>query len=223
MVAAAGDVNNDGFGDALVGLGLVGGREPGPSSGDPVFSPETHRVWTIYGAIEGRWRNLPMRPIPAQLIHMRLDSFGYSMTGVGDFNDDSFDDVVISGSALISASEQWSHVYLGSSTGLPERPNWAIDLRASSRESIGNPVRVIGDASGDGLVDFLLPRGTRGALTLHFFSRQSRQARSQLYPVESLVVQDGAYNFSEPFIAVLDANGDGLQDLIIANTPTSCS
>ena len=75
-VSGAGDVNNDGFDDLIVGAYYndAGGYRAGRAY---VFSGQTgDTLWTFTGEVETDW-------------------FGYSVSGAGDVNNDGFDDLIV--------------------------------------------------------------------------------------------------------------------------------
>jgi hypothetical protein len=75
-VSGAGDVNNDGYDDLIVGAPRsdVGGTDAGQAY---VYSGQTGAIlWTFTGEASG-------------------DEFGYSVSAAGDVNNDGYDDVIV--------------------------------------------------------------------------------------------------------------------------------
>jgi len=88
-VATAGDVNNDGYDDIIVGANLK-------------YS-STGEVYVIYGGPTSSFENLDLTKISlvAGSTGFKItgnavgDQFGYSVSGAGDINNDGYDDIII--------------------------------------------------------------------------------------------------------------------------------
>ncbi|TAJ21961.1 MAG: hypothetical protein EPO68_03985, partial [Planctomycetota bacterium] len=130
-MAAAGDVNADGFPDIIVGEigGLVWGYDPG--------------IARIYSGLDG------------SLLHQLSvgddgDWFGNSVDGAGDVDGDGYDDVVV-GAPYFGPPVGLAAVYSGQS-GLLIRA-W---LGNSIADEFGFAVAGAGDVNGDGVPDLVI-------------------------------------------------------------------
>ncbi len=139
-VAAAGDVNGDGFGDILVGapyfdtaLGDAGRAELYLGSGN---------VLGYTG-----WSGLSAQP---------GSRMGFT-TAAGDFNGDGYTDVVGSapGFELQGASQGRVYVHYGNETGPADTPSW-FATGESSQDYFGNALSSAGDVNGDGYDDLII-------------------------------------------------------------------
>ena len=130
LVESAGDVNGDGYGDALAadhGGGGLDGRVvlfTGSSAG-----LSTNAVWTFVNSCS-------------------FDGADTSACSAGDVNGDGYDDVIVGtlwcGQAL---------VFHGGISGLSTQPDW---VRIEQDEFLGFAVCAAGDVNGDGYGDVLV-------------------------------------------------------------------
>jgi hypothetical protein len=142
-VASAGDVNGDGFDDALVGVPLFddglnvtgmallfpGG--PAGLSGMP--------AWMTFGAQDN-------------------EQFGWAVSSAGDVNGDGYADVAVGAPAHTNenAGEGAVFVYLGASDGLTETVGWSADPTNQDAARFGDALAPVGDLDGDGFDDLLV-------------------------------------------------------------------
>ncbi len=141
-VASAGDVNNDGYDDVIIGA-------PWASY------PEGHegRVYVFYGSASGL----------AQTADWTAESnvwwtgFGTWVDSAGDVNADGYDDVIIGHPGLSSPedAEGRAYVYLGSDTGLAMNAAWSFENNHPESE-LGCSVAGVGDVNGDGFSDVIV-------------------------------------------------------------------
>jgi hypothetical protein len=143
-VAGAGDVNNDGYSDLLVGSFnaahlYLGGAAPNASD------------WQVgKGRIDLGSPNSPGNP------------FGSSVSGAGDVNGDGYADFLVGGWDRASPSAGEAHVYLGGPT--PSAADWnglgakRVDLvdPDDQQAEFGFAVAAAGDYNDDGNDDFFV-------------------------------------------------------------------
>jgi hypothetical protein len=163
VVAAAGDVNGDGFNDLLVGAGNAtshgqryAGRAYlvfGAASGfDPVIA--LNDVGTVGGAAGAQFQGDAFR-----------DYAGRSVAGLGDINGDGYDDIAIGASGADSNGVNSGTAYIV--FGGPSGPT--DDLKALNGANgfriIGGPGQQVGgagaagDVNGDGFDDIMVRSG----------------------------------------------------------------
>ena len=144
-VAAAGDVNDDGFDDIIVGGGSA-------------------MAYLYLGSASGISADTEQRLVPSD---GRGLAFGQAVNGAGDVNGDGYDDVVI-GDWRASRSEGTSaefeerefgaaYVYLGGACGI--RQDTEVKLTSSSgqhHDHFGFSVAGAGDVNGDGYADIIV-------------------------------------------------------------------
>jgi hypothetical protein len=134
-VAGAGDVNGDGYSDAIVG-------EP--------LSADGGRVHVFLGSSAG-FADAPASWIMSSQYAGR---FGFAVSSAGDIDGDHYSDVII-GAPLGSVPEQNEglvFLYKGSATGLGTSYAWARQSNQSGA-MLGAALAGVGDINGDGLGD----------------------------------------------------------------------
>lgn len=157
-VTGAGDVNNDGYDDVVVGAPLTWHTDPNISVG---------RVRLYLGGPDG---------LTAQsgFVSYGLDDscLGWSVAGAGDLNDDGYDDVV-AGDICRDNSRGRILVYYGGAEGL-STARMDVRLGNEAYDFFGAAVDGAGDVNGDGYADVVvgayghnLAQGTGQAYVYH--------------------------------------------------------
>jgi hypothetical protein len=142
-VAAAGDVNGDGYSDVIVGgHGYPGGGAASAYLGGPGGLLPLVRDWIVLGETAG-------------------DLFGCSVATAGDVNGDGYSDVLVGARGFTSFTGK-AYLYLGGVVGLSLSSSWDETGEASSN-NFGNSVATAGDVNGDGYSDVVI--GARGFTT----------------------------------------------------------
>jgi hypothetical protein len=191
-VSGAGDVNNDGYDDLIVGAGRndVGGEEAGRAY---VYSGQTGGVlWTFTGESAG-------------------DHFGQSVSGAGDVNNDGYDDLIV-GAYLNDAGGSdagRAYVYSGQNSGLL----WTL-IGEEAGEHFGNSVSGAGDVDNDGFDDLIV-----GA----YFNHAGGTYAGQVYVYSGqtgvllwIFTGEAAFDyFGSSVSGAGDVNNDGYDDLIV--------
>ncbi len=129
-LAGAGDVNNDGYGDLIVGSFMYGSQNG--------------RAWVYHGSASGVGTSAATT-LPAS--HTAA-WFGYSVDTAGDVNNDGYDDVIVGTS---NASPYTAYVYLGSASGVSTTATTTLTA-TSWIYTVGHA----GDVNGDGRGDVVL-------------------------------------------------------------------
>jgi len=203
-VAAAGDVNGDGYGDVVVG--------------DPLYdNGETHegKAFLYLGSAAG------LSPTPAWAAESNQAGarFGYSVSTAGDVNGDGYSDVIVG--AYLFDNDQVDEgrilVYLGSASGLSGTPAWMAEShQASSR--FGFSVSAAGDVNGDGYSDIIV--GCH-----RFDNGETDEGRAFVYlgsvsglsPAPAWTAESDQLNalFGYSVSTSGDVNGDGYSDVVV--------
>ncbi len=187
-VAAAGDVNGDGYADVVVG-------SPHP--------PGTGFAYVYLGGPDGV-ASSPSVTLSAPDGEGE-DHFGESIAGAGDVNGDGYGDVIVGAWDATNA-----YVYLGSANGLATTP--AAMLQDGNGGSVQLSVAGAGDVNGDGYADVLV--GDGDAAEAFVFLGSARGVSTA--PAATMVGPEGQesdYGYS--CAGAGDVNGDGYEDVVV--------
>ena len=185
-VASAGDVNNDGFDDILVGARSqvkmwLGGDSVGTGSPD----------WTRTA------NNLP--------------KFGFAVASAGDVNDDCYDDVIVGMPGSTGSDNGEVFVWHGKPSGLGVQSDWW--LRKESK--FGYSVASAGDVNGDRFDDIIVgsPRKTNYQGEVYIYA--GGPSGLSTTPFWSTIGDTGEGRFGHCVASAGDVNGDCFDDVIV--------
>jgi hypothetical protein len=195
-VAAAGDVNADGYDDVVIGAECY-------DNGDPCEG----RAYLYLGGPGG------LAPTPVWMAEsdQGVAQFGCSVAGAGDLNGDGYADVVVGAYQFGEFGNGRVYAFLGGVTALPATPSWAR-LSDQGSSHFGWSVAIAGDVDRDGFDDMVV-----GAPL--YDNPQSAEGMAFLYrgacddPVDS--DGDGTGNRCDRcpgFDDLADLDGDGAPD-----------
>ena len=203
-VAAAGDINNDGFGDLLVGARRFDNGEADEGMaflylGSPT-GPSLVADWTAEG-------NQPNA------------RFGQRVAGLGDVNGDGFKDVAVSAHFYDNPEpdEGAVFIFLGSAAGLPAAPNMVLSS-GQVQARFGSAMSAAGDVNSDGFDDLVV-----GALL--FDNGEGNEGRAYVFAGSPTGINPTPLWIYEPNQSEArlgdsvdyagDVNGDGFDDVIV--------
>ena len=188
-ISNAGDINNDGYSDLLIGALL--------------HNSATGKSYIYYGGSA-------MNIVP-DLILIGEDlsnQFGNSVANLGDVNDDGFDDLAI---AAHTYKGQTGKVYLLFGSNSPDN---VIDLfikGPGANNSFGNSVSSAGDVNNDGYNDVVVGAVNNAYLFL------GGSTVDNLVDLQFNVESTFGYYFT-PVSFAGDVNNDGYDDIIIGSS-----
>jgi len=207
-LASAGDVNNDGFDDIIVGgVNYTNGEtQEGTarlfygSSGGPSLIPD----WTYES-------------------DQNFARLGSSVNSAGDVNGDGYMDVIIGAIGYDNTlwEEGRAYVFHGSADGLSLTPDWIIDgLQGGA--NLGDALASVGDINNDGYGDVIV------GMQNYDTTRRLNAGRAEIYfgSVSGLAttpgwVRDGTQlggNFGSSVTMIGDINQDGYSDFAVGSS-----
>lgn len=195
-VAAAGDVNNDGYDDVLVGAPDYF-TEPGVSTGLALlFSGQSQDSLTLMWSELG-WQH--------------RDEFGFSVAGAGFVNPDPFADILVG--APGEGGEGAVHLYYGSWYGPSTHPNWSY---FSMNGRLGHSVSTAGDIDADGYADIVVGE------PLYSPNGRALVFNGAALPENDYVAleEDDCDCFGASVSTAGDVNGDGYGDVLVGAPDT---
>jgi hypothetical protein len=210
-LAALGDIDGDGFADAIVGAHQVDGVEV-----------DSGRAYVYAGGPEGLSTEPTVLDLP---MPQAMAYFGRSVTGLGDVNGDGYADFAVGayGVAGSSTNQGRAFVYYGSSRGVAGLPGTTLAATDPQTDEIfGIRVAAGGDIDGDGFSDLLVAAYNWDLdLTItnngRFFAFHGTQAGISTTPNAILQspepIVGGQYGYA--VAGVGDVNGDTFGDVIV--------
>ncbi len=192
-VSCAGDLNNDGYYDLVVG--------------DPF---DTGRVFAYYGSSSGIGDTADWTSDS----HGVNVNFGYEVSSEGDVNGDGYDDLIASVyNHYVGQYHVGAYVYLGSATGLPDDgPSWSASTSGPSTGEFGWIISMSGDVNGDGYDDVVIP-DWGSSKVLVFYGRTDRQ----MFDSADIIVSMNVEEFGTDAQLIRDVNDDGYDEIAISS------
>jgi hypothetical protein len=206
-VAFAGDVNNDGYDDIIIGA--VSNDANGIQAG---------RAYLFYGPISGALNALDADAI---ISGDQYHELGWSVAGVGDINSDGYDDILIGARRAdgLNGDSGKALLYHGPLSGTKFEADADAEITGVLiSEQLGHSLAA-GDLNGDGIPDLIVggPRppvnGSNTGRVYVFFGPVSGS-----YPATSAHVILSGESLNNEFgfaVACGDITGDGKDDLIV--------
>jgi Ca2+-binding RTX toxin-like protein len=217
-VAAAGDVNGDGYDDVLIGAPAAG--QGGQNAGS---------AFLLFGSATGiTAANLnTMTPSQGITFSGTLGSFtGLDVAGLGDINGDGIDDFAISAPQNSSGSGGSVYVYFGKTSGLTSHtviaPAPADGFVINGVGGTGFKVAAAGDVNGDGYTDLIFSQSSSTPADYVIFGHAGGYGTvdlANLSPSQGVKITWPSGADSNNFVAGAgDVNGDGFDDLIVSDS-----
>ncbi|MFN8465280.1 MAG: FG-GAP-like repeat-containing protein [Caldilineaceae bacterium] len=204
-VAAAGDVNGDGYGDIVVGAKGV--------------NSEAGKVYVFHGGADGI-HGTAVSPAWSAVGEGPANYFGMSVAGAGDVNGDGYSDIIV-GAYRADNNKGKAYVFHGSAsgvTGAAATPAWSTSGEQES-DAFGGTVASAGDVNGDGYSDVVVGApdyaiNNTGKVYV-FYGSTSGVSGTAPSPAWSVVGANANDTFGRSAAGAGDVNSDGYGDLIV--------
>ena len=203
-LSSAGDVNNDGYSDVIIGANLYDNGQT-----------DEGRVFAYFGSPTG----LSGADNWTAESNQSGANFGISLSSAGDVNNDGYSDVIIGANLFDNGqnNEGRAFVYYGSITGLSATANWTAESNQTNA-NFGISVSTADDVNHDGHSDVIIGANL-------YDNGQNDEGRAYVYYGSSSGLsgavnwtaesnQSGA-NFGISVSSVDDVNGDEISEVII--------
>ncbi len=210
-VAAAGDLNADGYSDLVVGA-------PRYDRG----AVNEGNAFVYLGSSDGLGTD-PAVSLDNPSSEQTNAAFGFSITAVGDVNTDGLADIAIGANAqnMGTPMEGAVFLYFGTTDNVGGSPSIVLDNPDGEDGALfGFSVAGLGDLGGDGQTDLIVGavKQNRGAIDegnafIYFLDPGKTDPT---IPLDSLANQNGAF-FGQAVAGAGDINGDGYADVVVGS------
>ena len=233
-VSSAGDVNNDGYDDIIIGASK---KDSGKGAAYVIYGGETSSMPDLINLAAS---SSPLNPLTTGFMitgNAVGDIFGFSVSSAGDINNDGYDDIIIGaymknsykGAAYLiygGAKSTMSNIDLSLTTLNPLTTGFMITGNAAS-DLFGFSVSSAGDINNDGYDDIIIgaygKNSFEGAAYLIYGGEKSSMlnidlSSTTLNPLTTgfMITGNAADDyFGSSVSSAGDINNDGYDDLIV--------
>ncbi|GEM_PF-3320779 len=188
VVTNIGDINNDGYDDIAISTSTI--------------NDSRGRVYIYLGGSD-------ITDTPYFIIdgEMRGSQFGRSVSGIGDFNNDGYDDFIV-GSPYYMGSYGRAYIYFGGDE--PDNISDIVISGSSANKSLGSTVSGIGDFNNDGYSDVCVAEYTTNGNVFIYYGGGEPDNTSDITIADVIPNQ-----YSCAISTAGDFNNDGFDDFVL--------
>lgn len=205
-ISKAGDINNDGYDDIIVGAHQYDNGQT-----------DEGRVYIYTGSVTG------INPLAASILEsdQSMANLGYTVSSAGDINGDGFDDVLAGAYRFDNGetNEGRCYVWQGSAAGISTAPSAIIEMN-QAYAYFGISVSDAGDTDNDGFDDIIvgatlydLGQTNEGAAFIFLGSAGGVSS----VPADTLQSNQADASFGNSVACAGDINNDGYDDVIVGS------
>jgi len=225
-IAAAGDVNGDGYDDMIIGAYSF-------NDNAPTVTTLNGRAFVFHGSATGLVNTATLPTTPQELINLADWSvgstvagakLGHVVKGVGDLNGDGYADVALTHLESSGSVE----VYYGSANGLNSSGfSWRLDAPNAGTSGQTISVNAAGDVNNDGFDDLLVRTLTNFNATIYVFYGAATGLEADAVSLTTTPAAVSAARkwqfaattttYATSFASAGDVNGDGYSDIIVGD------
>jgi hypothetical protein len=202
-VAGAGDMNNDGYDDVVIGA--------------PKANGGTGRAFVFLGG-PSFTGTLDVASASQTVTGQALDSMAAMVDGAGDVNGDGFDDMIL------STGHAMAYVFYGAATLTAARNASAADsIITGPNNSFGRSVAGVGDINGDGKADAMVGQPVINSGVVYVFLGTQLTGAINAATASTIITETSGNDdiFGRTLTGAGDIDGDGKDDLLIGGDTAS--
>ncbi len=196
VISGVGDFNGDGVEDYIIGQYL--NNTGGAMSGNVAIVSGANPADRLYfGAA---------MPASAEI--------GYSVSGIGDFDNDGYADIII-GAPSLTGGNGGAYLALGGTPWGSTLSANVITVPGSASASFGTSVEGIGDFDGDGYSDFAVggPTANSGNGEVKIYTGSQGGSATSTFTLTT----GSPVGLGEDIMGLGDINGDGISDIMVGS------
>lgn len=204
--ASAGDVNDDGYDDVVIGASSFTNGQTSEGA-----------AYVYYGSASG----LSASADWANEGNQAWALYGSSVSSAGDVNGDGYGDVLVGASNFDNgeSNEGRAYLYLGADSGLALSSSWATEGNQADAE-LGDSASSAGDINGDGYSDIMIGahkysngQSYEGRVLVYYGSPGGPSGSADWTGESDLASAD----YGNSVATAGDVNGDGYSDLVVGS------
>ncbi|MGA1822987.1 MAG: putative Ig domain-containing protein, partial [Thermoplasmatota archaeon] len=210
MLNGAGDVNDDGLSDLLVGS---------------YYYYDSEQTYLLFGRTTGWKKDQPVSAFDVAFSNGSGSStyyYGRMIGGLGDINGDGIDDFYISTPNAYQAGEPRVNIFYGKANGWSSKMTYLendlhfVDDKGASSYYFGIDVDS-GDLNGDGILDIVMSNPSQeGNVYVFFGSSSGWQSEYNTSDNDASFIGSYRGSYAGYSIEIIDdVNGDGIEELMI--------